>query len=480
MAAKPVSPDLAGAPSGHFELGEILGSGGGGTVYQARDTRLNRDVALKVVDGIEAPARARFEREARILANLRSDHVARVFEIGEFPDGRGYIAMERVHGRDLRSLLIQDGAQSAAVIAEYLLGACCGLAEAHAQGIVHRDLKPSNLMVARTPDGPSVKVLDFGVSKTAAVDAGADPVTQTGAVLGTPHYMAPEQIHDPRNADVRSDVWALGVIAYEMATGERPFTAASTTGVAVAIVNEPTPDLSSKLLNVDAAPDVAAAFVRVIQRCLSKDAARRYASMLELGRALSPFTDPRRGDVLVSRLEQLAQPDSGEALATPDPDLPTLTSDTTSAPLDSDTASPTSASVPIAITDKSSRPKRFAAAAAIAAVGVAAFAHLRARPQIEPDNAEASAMSAAPPELAAEPVIAPPRTTSSGSTAQPPGSARAASSIIAAAAARPTSSVSPSTPSKPKPARLATPKPAAPKPAVPPPATARDPYEFRR
>src|SRR5262245_21782791 len=225
----------------------------------------------------------RFVREARASAQLRGEHVCRVSDVGSFDSGAPYIVMELLDGRDLASLLAA-GALPVQRAADYVLQACVGVAEAHAMGVVHRDLKPANLFLTRRPDGTAlIKVLDFGIAKAQLAAGPSAQLTQTQVVLGSPHYMAPEQLRNSRAASVRSDVWSLGVILYELVSGTRPFDGELGTEIALAVALQPPP-----LLTVS----MPKGFQEVLERCLDKDPAKRYPHLGALADALAPFGLP--------------------------------------------------------------------------------------------------------------------------------------------------------------------------------------------
>jgi TolB-like protein/predicted Ser/Thr protein kinase len=272
-----VAPEtLAGRTIGHYRVLDRLGEGGMGAVYQARDTRLGRLVALKVIrpDWARDPdGRRRFVREAQAASALNHPNILTIYEIGADGD-LDYIVMEYVDGGTLADLLRsgplepEQALPLAAQVADALVAA-------HAASIVHRDLKPSNIMMAA---GDRVKVVDFGLAKVMAgapTDETADALTRGGAIVGTTPYMSPEQAAG-RPVDGRSDLFSLGTILYEMLTGRRPFSGDSTAGTLAAILRDtpaPIPGL---------APDVA----RVLGRCLRKDVSERFQSAAELKGAL--------------------------------------------------------------------------------------------------------------------------------------------------------------------------------------------------
>jgi eukaryotic-like serine/threonine-protein kinase len=266
--------------AGRYEVQRSLGRGGMGSVVAAVHLGLKQPVAIKFLRIDGADARARFLREGQILGQLRSPNVVRVYDSGTLDDHdeTPFIVMEYLEGSDM-SARIDAGPIGLDAAVRYTSQVCRALEAAHAAGIVHRDLKPSNLFLATQPDGSEVlKVLDFGVSKRLAADDST--LTTTGAVIGTPLYMSPEQLQGSHSVDHTSDIWSLGAILYELLTGRAPFNAGSINALLFAIVYQPPKSLR------DLRPELPVDIERVVMRCLEKDVARRYRSVAEVRAAL--------------------------------------------------------------------------------------------------------------------------------------------------------------------------------------------------
>ncbi len=273
--------------AGKFRIDRLLGKGGMGVVMAATHIHLNQRVALKVLrpdDAKNPHVLERFVREARAAAALRGEHVCRVSDVGALDDGTPYIVMELLEGTDLSRMLHTSGPLPVQRACSYVLQACVGVSEAHSLGIVHRDLKPANLFVAHRPDGTTVvKVLDFGIAKAATDDNGDFSLTRTSAVLGSPGYMSPEQLRSSRDVDLRTDIWSIGVILYELITGKRPFNAQTITELAIRVTVDPRPPFVAPMPH---------GFDHVIDRCLAKEPRDRYPDLANLAHALAAYAGP--------------------------------------------------------------------------------------------------------------------------------------------------------------------------------------------
>jgi serine/threonine protein kinase len=271
---------------GKYRIDQIIGKGGMGVVARAHHLQLDVPVAIKFLlrDVLDRKDMVqRFLREAQAAVKLKSEHVSRIIDVGTTEDGTPYIVMEYLHGADLGHLLRARGPLAPGLAVDLVLQACDALAEAHALGIVHRDIKPSNLFLTQGTDGaPLLKVVDFGVSKAPlTVD---EDITHSSAIMGTPVYMSPEQMQSSKHVDGRTDIWALGVVLYQLISGRLPFRAESFAGLVLALATQRMRPLD----DVTLAPGLA----DVIARCIERDVNRRYQSMTELASALTPYASP--------------------------------------------------------------------------------------------------------------------------------------------------------------------------------------------
>jgi serine/threonine-protein kinase len=288
----------------------VIGQGSMGIVLEATDLPLQRRIAVKVMLPERAKneeARKRFLREARTAVRLSSEHVTRLIDVGELHDGTPYLMMEYLEGSTLEEILVRDGLPATDVAVDWIIQALDGVAEAHREGFVHRDLKPENLFLTQRPNGkPIVKVLDFGAVKDLVTKE--TKLTRTGATMGSPAYMAPEQVR-AEQVDQRADVWAMGVTLFELLTGKLPFGEGSVPQMLAAILRDnPIPLRSLR-------PDVPAELEEVINCALSKHPDARYASAAELLDALSavrarmPRTTPATRTLRMGQNLQLSRPE---------------------------------------------------------------------------------------------------------------------------------------------------------------------------
>jgi eukaryotic-like serine/threonine-protein kinase len=268
-----------------------LGVGGMGVVVQARDQVLDRQVAIKFLlpklAGSETAVQ-RFVREARAATRITSEHVVRLLEIEKLPSGTPFFVMEYLEGCDLRTLLRERGALPASQAVDYALQALQAVAEGHVRGIVHRDIKPGNLFLSRRADGtPLIKVLDFGIAKTAESDAAeSTSLTSSDDVrLGSPAYMPPEQLQNPRDVDLRSDIWSFGATLYELLCGRPPFEGPGYLELATHVLNRPPTPFAQHQLP-EPLPE---GLEKVVLKCLEKERGFRYANAAELATALARY-----------------------------------------------------------------------------------------------------------------------------------------------------------------------------------------------
>jgi serine/threonine-protein kinase len=276
--------------AGKYQVERILGSGGMGVVVAARHIHLDERVAIKFLlpEAAKKPTIvARFLREGRAASKIKSEHVARVYDVGTLEAGLPYIVMEYLEGSDLAAIVKQLGPLPVEEAVEHILQACEALAEAHMAGIIHRDLKPGNLFLTTRADGsPAVKVIDFGISKVAEKLGEELEITGTLEARGSPLFMSPEQMVSTRDVDQRSDIWSLGIALFHLLTGEYPFQAATMPQICgLVLTAEPRRLLP---LRPDAPPELE----QVVLCCLQKDPKDRFQSVAELAQALCEFAPP--------------------------------------------------------------------------------------------------------------------------------------------------------------------------------------------
>jgi len=314
-----------GARLGPYEIVAVLGAGGMGEVYRARDTRLERTVAIKVLRGplaADPQRRQRFEREARAIASLSDPHICHLNDVGQ-QDGLDYLVMEHLEGETLAARLAK-GPLPMAVALRHAVEIAGALASAHRQGVVHRDLKPGNIMLTRA----GAKILDFGLAKwlspvvfgsgpeggaedASALPTGTRPLSQDGAILGTLPYMAPEQLAG-KEVDGRADLFAFGAVLYEMLTGKRAFEGTSSAGIVAAVMTSDPPTPTTLR------PDTPAGLERIVRACLAKDPEDRWQNAGDLTRELRFLADGGAPEGSIApprtRLQRFAVPLAAVAL----------------------------------------------------------------------------------------------------------------------------------------------------------------------
>ena len=291
--------------NGKYRLIRLIGDGGMGSVFEARHEYLGATVALKFLHS-ELARRpglvARFLREARLSANIKSPHIVHVTDVDQANDGIAYIVMEMLEGESLMKIVDRERKLSIDVALDYTIQMLSGLEAAHAAGVVHRDLKPDNVFVVKTPQGPLVKLLDFGIAKLRTSKEFQVGLTRPGVMMGTPEYMAPEQAFAADSVDARADIYSIGAMLYEMLAGTRPAHGEDAQQIAAFILS----GRVARLNSVNAS--VPEALANVVHRAMAPDPAERFASAVELRNALLPHA---RSLSFAGRLA--ATPPPGEA-----------------------------------------------------------------------------------------------------------------------------------------------------------------------
>jgi serine/threonine protein kinase len=424
------SPSISGLVAGKYEVLRLIGRGGMGSVWEGRHASLGTRVAIKFIDQEYAnsqEARTRFVTEARAAAAIESKHAIQIFDHGVTDDGRLYMVMELLVGEPLDKRIEQLGSLSLQMTARVLVHVCRALQRAHDAGVIHRDLKPENIFLVRSPDDDDeiAKVLDFGIAKIKGPPGGTGLTssTKTGAVLGTPYYMSPEQARGLRNIDHRTDLWSLGVIAYKCVTGVLPFDGESVGDLLVKICTGPLPTPSR------AVPALPASFDAWFFRALDREPPRRFSSALELSEALALVAglSTRRGPTS-------NRTDLGSLQTTAPRRAPALpAAGVTSAPLTA-SASPQRPSKGVLVA-------AVAAAVVGAAIGVAAVVKLASARPSRPSSAVFATISTA--TTAPTPTATPTPTP----TAQP---------MVRVFPKLPSAPAKPSVPAKPLPAKTST------------------------
>ncbi len=313
-------PERGYTIAGKYVVEAPCGRGGLAVVLSAMHLGLDRRVAIKVLLpewAGDAEVVRRFVREGRTATRIKSEHVVRVFDVGTLDSGAPYLVLEYLEGHNLEDVVTNWGPVAVPTAIDWVLQAAEAIAEAHAHGIVHRDLKPANLFLTRRADGSAcIKVIDFGLSKlTDPRLRGVPKITLPTDVMGSPHYMAPEQLRASCNADERADIWALGAVLYELITGHPPFGGATVAEVCATVLTQPTPRISEVRANVPQGLE------RAVLRCLEKAADARFASVAEMAYAIAPFGTVIAGGSY-ERIARMAGPPAPPALPQPPSGLP--------------------------------------------------------------------------------------------------------------------------------------------------------------
>lgn len=285
LRKRKVDPLLGATLAGKYKIIDKLGEGGMGTVYRATQMPIDRLVAVKVLLGKLAEdevAVRRFEQEARAVSKMQHPNTVTIYDYGQTEDGRLYLVMEFLKGRTLTDLLRADGPLDGKRVIKIIREVCASLADAHAAGIIHRDLKPDNIFLTEVGgDADFAKVLDFGVAKLADNEAAAT-LTQTGMIFGTPKYMSPEQA-EGKPIDFRADIYAIGVVMYELLTGRPPFLADTAVALLLKHISEPAPDFAKIRPDLHVHPHLEA----VTMKALAKNPDNRYLMVTDLSHDLT-------------------------------------------------------------------------------------------------------------------------------------------------------------------------------------------------
>ncbi|WP_437311767.1 serine/threonine protein kinase [Sorangium sp. So ce388] len=493
---------------GKYRIVRLLGQGGMGAVFEGENVRIRRRVAIKLLHATissQAESVARFEREAQAAARIGSDHICEVLDLGVLVDGTRYMVMEYLEGETLGAKIQRMGRLGPETTVPIMIQVLEALGAAHAAGIIHRDLKPDNIFILPTKAGLSnfVKVLDFGVSKFSQLAGSEMSMTRTGAVVGTPYYMSPEQARGSSPVDQRTDIYAMGVLLYQATTGQVPFDAETFNELLFKIVLEKAP-LPQQLV-----PDLDVEFSGIIQKAMAREPGARFQSCAEFKNALLAWAAARPSLAMLttgratfprlslpSQPEMIAPPATMPPATTPPavrpegswgsqnghgPPVPGL-GQTPPVPGLGQTPQLTANSwgASSGVTGRSTRPPSrmpllvaLAAAATVLGAGVAVWLAFGHSGPTGAATADPSAVSATTPPTAPPP---PPPTTAAATATTPPSdptvtaSAAVADPVPSATTEPSATSGASSAPAKPPPPRT-VPPPTRPPPATKPPQT---------